>query len=146
MGDELRRQALARDLARRLQLASIDELRVIDALLARLELGRERYGQLVLAKDRRDWRRERREELLDAIVYEIADELVAQEVERAELHEAARREMVGEPDELAVLTEWEAADRRTTISGETLAIARTVTAERSEPYETVVIEPDSEAG
>lgn len=95
MGDEVQRQALVRDVARRLQLASLDEIRVADRVLARLELGRERYGLLDLAKPR-DWRRELREELLDSLVYDVAGELAQEDRERAELREAARAEMVGE--------------------------------------------------
>jgi len=109
MGDDLQRQALARDLARRIPLASHDELRIVDAVFARLELGRERYGQLVLAGDHRDWIKERREELLDAIVYELAGELAAHDHAYAELHEAARREMVGDPPTLAELIDRECA-------------------------------------
>lgn len=160
---DVQRLALARDIARRLQLASLDEIRVLDALLLRLELGRERYGHLGLGRDRRDWAKERREELLDAIVYELADELATLDRQRAELHEAARLEMLGEPavaeftgdqhktrisgesariaPELAELREWETADKPTVISGETSAIARTVTAD-SDPYETVVVDVD----
>lgn len=37
MTDEVRRQALIRDLGRRLQLASVDEIRVVDRVLDRLE-------------------------------------------------------------------------------------------------------------
>lgn len=95
MGDSIQRQALARDLARRLQLASHDEARVIDRVLQRLELGRERYGELDLAKDARDWRRERFEELLDEIVYRACEELQAEDLERRGLREAARAEMLG---------------------------------------------------
>jgi len=88
-------QALIRDLARRLQLAAHDELRVIDRILTRLEIGRERYGELDLSRPR-DWRREHREELLDALVYDVAEELAREDQERAELREAARVEMLGE--------------------------------------------------
>lgn len=97
MGDSIQRQALARDLARRLQLASHDEARVIDRVLQRLELGRERYGELDLAKDARDWRRERFEELLDEIVYRACEELQAEDLARRGLREAARAEML-DPD------------------------------------------------
>lgn len=46
MSDELRRQALARDIARRMQLASFYELRVIDRALLELERSREGAGEL----------------------------------------------------------------------------------------------------
>ena len=94
MTADLQRRGLVSDLARRLQLASHDELRIVDALLVRLELGRCRYGKLALASDRRDWVKERREELLDAIVYELAGELAAHDHAHAELHEAAQLEML----------------------------------------------------
>ena len=45
-----------------------DELRVVCSILARLELGRARYGLLDLDEPR-DWQRELGEELLDAVVY-----------------------------------------------------------------------------
>jgi hypothetical protein len=48
---------------------SDDELRVMNAVLARLEIGRQRYGRLDLASDVRDWERELGEELLDASIY-----------------------------------------------------------------------------
>lgn len=52
-------------------MCSHDELRVLDVILVRLELGRERYGLLDLAVPR-DWERERAEELADAAIYEAA--------------------------------------------------------------------------
>lgn len=96
MSDDTQRRGLVADLTRRLALASHDELRVIDRVLQRLELGRERYGLLVLARDRRDWRREQREELLDAMIYDVADELRGEDLAIANLREAARAEMVGD--------------------------------------------------
>lgn len=45
---------------------------MLDVLLARLEVGRERYGYLDLAKPR-DWQRERAEELVDAAIYNACD-------------------------------------------------------------------------
>lgn len=98
MGDQLQRQALARDLARRQQLASHDELRVLDRVLQRLELGRERYGLLDLRVPR-DWDRERGEELLDAVIYDVMGDLAAEDRDREQLREAARDEMVGEVSE-----------------------------------------------
>ena len=63
------------DLAARLELCALDELRVIGVVLARLELGRQRYGYLDLNRDRRDWKREEAEEHIDAAVYRACDEL-----------------------------------------------------------------------
>lgn len=90
---EMRAGAIRRDLRRRIELGSLDELRVVDRVLGRLELGRDRYGELDLTRPR-EWRRELREELLDALVYDVAEELAAEDVERAALREDARREMV----------------------------------------------------
>jgi len=109
MGDDLQRQALARNIAIRLQACSVDELRVQDRVLGRLELGRQRYGDLDLSRPR-DWRRERFEERLDALVYDVCDELVLEDATRAELREAARREMLGDGPSAAVI-EFDAGDR-----------------------------------
>lgn len=68
-------EALCRDIARRLRLGNLDEARVIDALLVRLEIGRERYGHLDLRKAR-DWDREEAEELLDMRIYQACRTLV----------------------------------------------------------------------
>ena len=42
---------------------------VVEAIVARLELGHRQYGPLDLATDTRDWRREAWEEALDAAAY-----------------------------------------------------------------------------
>ncbi len=60
----------------------VDEERVLKRLYERLLLGRERYGELVFGIDRRDWRKEAMEEVLDLAIYcsialEQRDELVA---------------------------------------------------------------------
>jgi hypothetical protein len=81
---ETQRLALARDVAHRLLAGSLDEIRVIDRVLVRLELGRELYGLLDLSKPR-DWRRERFEERVDALVYDVAGELAAEDRARAEV-------------------------------------------------------------
>jgi hypothetical protein len=54
-----------------------DELAVLGALARRLLEGSRRYGALDLAGDRRDWRRERAEELADALVYGAFAEVAA---------------------------------------------------------------------
>lgn len=86
-----RTDALARTIAARLRLCSEDELRVVDVVLGRLELGRDRYGQLDLARPR-DWERELAEELLDAHIYRACALLVERENARADLHAAAAAE------------------------------------------------------
>ena len=92
MSDHDRLRGMLADLGRRLAMRNLDELRVLDAVLMRLELGAERYGPLDLTKPR-DWRRERGEELLDAMIYDVAGELAARDRAIAELHELARLEM-----------------------------------------------------
>lgn len=69
-GDTTRRDQLARNLCARIcdGRRSVDELRVLDQLLRRVELGADRYGPLDLAKAR-DWDAELAEELLDVQVY-----------------------------------------------------------------------------
>lgn len=54
-----------------------DEQRVLIRLAARLLEGQRAYGRLDLRKDPRDWRKERAEELTDALVY-LAFEEVAE--------------------------------------------------------------------
>ena len=66
---------LTRSLIARLGACNLDELRVIDQLLVRLELGRDRYGHLDLSRAR-DWEREEAEELLDMQVYRACMVLV----------------------------------------------------------------------
>jgi len=46
-----------------------DEKRVLLALARRLLAGQREYGKLDVAHDGRDWKRERAEELADALVY-----------------------------------------------------------------------------
>ncbi len=70
--DSTRRDALARSIAARLLGCNHDELRVLDLLLGRLELGRDRYGFLDLSKPR-EWKIEEAEELLDARIYQACD-------------------------------------------------------------------------
>ena len=50
-----------------------DELRVLTVLARRLEVGRNRYGYLDLHSDRRDFKRERAEEYVDAAIYDACD-------------------------------------------------------------------------
>lgn len=52
-----------------------DELRVVQAIAARLTMGARQYGALAIASDARDWRKEAAEELLDAVVYLAAEVL-----------------------------------------------------------------------
>ena len=93
---DLERRGIAADPSRRLALCSPSELRLFDAFLGRIELGRERYGRLDLDKDRRDFAKERHKELLDAMAYELMGELAEQDRQRAGAREQARADMVGE--------------------------------------------------
>lgn len=111
---------------------------MIDRAMQRLEIGRERYGLLDLSQPR-DWRRERFEERLDALVYDVCEELAAEDLALGALREAARDEMLGIDSDEAV-REW--SEQGTVISGASAAIARTVSSERSDPYETVVVDVD----
>lgn len=79
---EVQRQALARDLARRQQIASHDELRVIDRVLMVLEKSRDAPGPpgLVVV------------ELVDAVRADLA----AEDRNRAQLRRDARVEMLGD--------------------------------------------------
>jgi hypothetical protein len=63
-----RADALRRTMGPRLELCNLDELRVLDVELGRLEKGRHDYGHLDLSKAR-DWDKEEAEELLDARIY-----------------------------------------------------------------------------
>ncbi|HKP08302.1 MAG TPA: hypothetical protein VJU58_13700 [Microbacterium sp.] len=86
--------ALARDVARRVHaLAERDPVatRVLDRLLARLELGHDRYGALDLSS--RDWKRERSDELLDAVVYDTAEQVRDNDLAHANLQAAAAEEL-----------------------------------------------------
>ena len=112
---------LRRDVGRRLGLANHDELRIVDRVLQRLEVGRERYGYLDLSRPR-NWRKERFEERLDALVYDVAEELAAEDVERAELREDARCELAA----------WQAHERAAA-GGERVELAMADLADR-EPY------------
>lgn len=97
--DALQRAALARSIADRARVLADrggDAILALDRLLGRLELGL-RYGELDLGADRRDWRRERFEERLDALVYDVFDELVLEDHARGQLREQARAEMAGAP-------------------------------------------------
>jgi hypothetical protein len=83
--------ARRRNLAGRLLLCSRDELRVIDVILGRLELGRERYGFLDLSKAR-DWDLQEAEELLDAKVYRACAKIVQTDEEVARILERVETE------------------------------------------------------
>lgn len=54
-----------------------EERRVLLALARRLLAGQRAYGRLDLAHDRRDWRRERAEELADSLIYGAIAEVAA---------------------------------------------------------------------
>lgn len=59
-----------------------DELRVLTAIACRLQMGREQYGTLMLARDKRDWGRECAEELQDAAIYASCALLTLRETHR----------------------------------------------------------------
>lgn len=84
MADDIQRQALVRSIAIRLQLLAHAELRVVDDVVTRL---------CQRASDRR-----RPTEVIDDLIAAVEAELAQQDRERAELHEAARAEMLGESE------------------------------------------------
>jgi hypothetical protein len=47
----------------------VDELRVLERIAKRLEMGRKQYGDLNVPWDRRDFREEARQEVEDMLVY-----------------------------------------------------------------------------
>lgn len=83
MSDEIRRQALVRDIARRLQLRSLLGVRVIDRALLTLERlaqgPEDEFGTTPLA----------------VALLGVAVALEAEDQQRADLHEQARAEMLG---------------------------------------------------
>jgi hypothetical protein len=81
------------------------------------------------------WRRAAGCDAFEGALIEAWLDLETEDRDREQLHEAVRDEL---------MREWSEPDRGTVISGETLAIARTVTAERSDPYETVIVDPEGE--
>lgn len=82
------RDALTRSICARLHddRRSIDELRVIDAVLLGLEQGAETYGALDLDRDGRNWTAEAAAECRDLLVYLAAHKVAEQQrhVERIE--------------------------------------------------------------
>jgi hypothetical protein len=87
---EIRAAALRRDMLRRLMFCNLDELRVLDMQLTRLELGRDQYGPLDLAKHR-DWPKEEAEEHIDAAFYRSCAILVDRDQRSEQLAEASAR-------------------------------------------------------
>ncbi len=82
MDDDIARLALARNISARTHQCSLDELRVLDVVLTRLELGRDQYGPLDLSQPR-DWKLERAEEIVDAEFYRACDLLCARDLKLA---------------------------------------------------------------
>lgn len=126
MTDTLQRQALIRDLARRLELSGPDELRLVA------------HAMDCLAVLRRPGR------IGDAFLIALADAMAGLADSDREI--TLRREIERDRFRAAVIDddparEWATESTVGTVcSDESLAIARTVTAERSDPYETVVVD------
>lgn len=68
---------LIADIMRRLRIAELDVVRVIDQVLLRLEKGRAYYGDLRLDTDKRDFKKEAAEELWDLMAYLAIDAVQA---------------------------------------------------------------------
>lgn len=58
-----------------LSRCSPDERRVVRTILRRIDRARPTYGPLDIATDRRDWARERRQEMADWLVYDALDDI-----------------------------------------------------------------------
>jgi hypothetical protein len=63
------RRALVDTIGGRLAELGVDELRVLDRIAARLQIGQRQYGELDIATDARDWTEEALQEALDLSVY-----------------------------------------------------------------------------
>lgn len=94
-----------RDIGRRLLMCNVDELDVLDELLARIEKGRDLYGWLDLEKAR-DWDRELAEELLDVSVYRAIGRV---------RHKRALANVIAAP---GVSQDWDLSDLGEEIGGE----------------------------
>lgn len=97
MRDEIRRQALARDLARRQAPLSLDALRVLDRFTLALQLVEQQHGEVDLQAMRRlvprlDPRAPV-ETAIGAALCAVGIELALEDEDRAELDELARREL-----------------------------------------------------
>lgn len=100
MADDTQRRGLTADLARRLALAPIDDLRLLDRIEHRL--AQQRFVWLehdappvterCLTCQRRAWR----ETDLDPLIAAVLEQLAADDRALANLREAARAEMLGE--------------------------------------------------
>jgi RNA:NAD 2'-phosphotransferase (TPT1/KptA family) len=66
---------LRSELAELEKLCSYDELRILRVFAKRIGVGRDRYGYFDLARDRRNFSRERAEEAIDWLIYDACDEL-----------------------------------------------------------------------
>lgn len=55
----------------------LQEKRVLHLLAQRLLKGQQQYGQLDLRTDKRDWKREKSEELADAMIYDAIEEVAS---------------------------------------------------------------------
>ncbi len=63
------REQLTAIISEHLGECSVDELRAVNVLLARLEIGRRKYGALDISTDPRDWNLEADEEIADLSIY-----------------------------------------------------------------------------
>lgn len=75
IGDDIRREGLECELDEACAELGDDEIRTLVCLARRLREGQRCYGKLDLAHDRRDFRKERSEEIQDLLVYSAFVEL-----------------------------------------------------------------------
>lgn len=123
--DVVRREALERTVSARLLSCSLDELRVMDFVLGRLEVGRDRYGLLDLGDPRRrslNYKRERAEEVADAIVYTAFDAIIE--------HDKRVEAIVAQADETLMGIDRMPAPKTDSAWGAAVERARTKLADR----------------
>lgn len=116
MTDTTRRDAIARDICRRIcdSRRSLDELRVVDQVLAGLERGADDYGPLDLARDQRDFGKEAAEELRDCLVY-LAARAVAENDRRLERLRCEAADEIAAAEDAAARPRLWVRDERTAV-------------------------------
>lgn len=96
MSDSVQRQALERIIPRHLAPLSLAALRILDEVAVALLVHEREHGAIDLAALHRTGAGLDVGDPIGAAIHAIGTGLVQQDREREELHEAARREMVGE--------------------------------------------------
>lgn len=84
----LKRRGITADLAEAIAGLEIDARRALLVLARRLKKGQRYYGAIRIATDARNWRKEREEELADALIYGAFGELKSSNPEDVEEEQA----------------------------------------------------------